>query len=102
MPPDLTQRPVTAPVKDWLTEEEVCVLLGNVSDTTLKSMIRARRWPRGVRWPNGKVLWPWGDYVWWLRELEIGDRLSSEGAAGANEGTSGADEGTSGNLRKPR
>jgi predicted DNA-binding transcriptional regulator AlpA len=85
MPPDLTTRPVTAPVKDWLSEEEVLELVGNVSDRTLDKMIAAGQFPPGTRWPNGKLRWPWRSVAWFLLGMELGVGRPAPDDAGSEQ-----------------
>lgn len=85
----MSKREVSAPVKDWLTREEVKTALANcgseqISDTTLDRLIADGLFPQGVRWPKG-VMWRWEDVAYYMLGRIIGARLKQADPADVDD-----------------
>lgn len=77
MPIETTQRHVTAPVKEWLTEGEVLVALGDISSRTLERHIAAGRFPSSILWGRD-ARWLWKDVAWFWLAKELAARLKGQ------------------------
>lgn len=76
MAPSWSQITLDGPASPWLSEDDVCALLG-VKEDTLKGLIEAGQFPAPLlvspkhrRWERKCVLW----YLW---GLELGPRISA-------------------------
>jgi predicted DNA-binding transcriptional regulator AlpA len=82
MAAELGKREVAAPVKDWLTEDEVLGLL-DVSAGTFIEMMAKGEFPRPVTFRgNKKARWRWVEVAWYFLGREIADRLEAEAPEG--------------------
>jgi hypothetical protein len=76
----VTRRKVPAPESEWLSEAEVRVALGEISERTLDRYIAAGKFPRSTIFA-GDARWHWKDLAWYWLGKELQAKLKGHAEA---------------------
>ena len=71
---EFVMRPILAPSKDWLTEAEVLLALGNISSRTLDAWVEKGLFPRGEPFGREKK-WNWKEIAGYYLGKEYAARM---------------------------
>lgn len=71
---EFVMRQILAPSKDWLTEAEVLLALGNISSRTLDTWIQKGFFPRGEQFGREKK-WNWKEIAGYYLGKEYAARM---------------------------